>query len=114
MARLAARGVPRTRIRLIPNWADSDAIRPVAHADNPFRRQIVGTERDPFIVVYSGNLGRAHDLPAVQAYHLDVDPDPGVVPWLGSRRGTIHEGWGDLTIQGLMAAASDAGRLIKP
>ena len=60
-----------------------------------------------------GNFFQYH-LPGVQAYHLDVDPDPGVVPWLGSRRGTVHEGWGELSIQELMAAASDAGRLIKP
>lgn len=61
MARWArAQGVPDERIAVIPNWADGDAIRPLAHAANPLR-QAWGLE-GKFVVAYSGNLGRAHEF----------------------------------------------------
>ncbi|SFU46930.1 Glycosyltransferase involved in cell wall bisynthesis [Methylobacterium sp. 174MFSha1.1] len=66
-ARVEARGIARSTIRLIPNWADRAAVRPVAHADNPFRRMIVATQDDPFVVVYSGNLGRVHEIDTMVA-----------------------------------------------
>ena len=51
------------RIRVIPNWADMDAIRPVAAASNPLRRE---WELDgKFIVCYSGNMGRAHEFDTI-------------------------------------------------
>lgn len=59
-ARVEMLGVSRGSIRLIPNWADPRAIRPIAHGDNPFRREAgLG---DAFVVAYSGNLGRVHDI----------------------------------------------------
>ena len=51
-----------------------------------------------------------YHLPAVQAHHLGVSPDPGVVPWLGNPTGRVDE-WGELTIPQLQAAAADEGRL---
>ncbi|MCP9271960.1 hypothetical protein [Mycolicibacterium arenosum] len=60
-----------------------------------------------------GNFLAKH-LPAVQAYHLDVDLDPGVVPWLGINEGPVHTGFGDLTIPEFLKAASDAGILVTP
>lgn len=58
--RLAACGVPVEKIRVIPNWADCDAIFPVAAADNDLRRRwgLSGA----FVAGYSGNLGRAHEI----------------------------------------------------
>src|SRR6266508_2524776 len=58
--RLAAQGAPREALRTIPNWADGRLIRPVLHADNPFRRE--HRLGDRFVVMYSGNLGQGHDL----------------------------------------------------
>lgn len=52
-----------------------------------------------------------HHLPGQQAYNLDVDPDPGVVPWLGYRSGPIEAGYGELTIPELAVKASNAGKL---
>jgi len=66
-----------------------------------------------FLVDVLVNFFEYH-LPGVQAYHLDVDPDPGVVPWLGSRRGTVLAGYGELTIPQLLQQASDDGILVQP
>ncbi|WP_431235153.1 hypothetical protein ACQ856_11930 [Mycolicibacterium psychrotolerans] len=55
-----------------------------------------------------------HHLPAMQAYNLDVTPDPTVVPWLGLPMGPVETGYGALTISQLLQAASQAGTLITP
>ena len=60
---LAGLGVARERIVTIPNWADGRTIAPVAPAANALRRQW-GLE-DRFVVGYSGNLGRAHDIDTI-------------------------------------------------
>ncbi len=53
-------GVAADRIAMVPNWADGAFVRPVARADNPLRR--TWGLGDDFVVGYSGNLGRAHDI----------------------------------------------------
>lgn len=60
-----------------------------------------------------GNFFAKH-LPGVQAYHLDVDQDPGVVPWLGINEGPVYTGFGEMTIPEFLKAASDAGILVRP
>ncbi len=60
---LRDRGIPPGQIHLIPNWADGEAIRPVAAADNPLRRD--WQLDDKFVVGYSGNLGRAHEFDTI-------------------------------------------------
>ena len=60
---LASSGVRRDRICIIPNWADGSRIRPVPHIENPLRREW-GLE-DAFVVGYSGNLGRAHEVETI-------------------------------------------------
>lgn len=59
-ALVRALGVPARRVALIPNWADGEAIRPLAHRDNPLRT--TWFPQDDFVVAYSGNMGRAHAL----------------------------------------------------
>ncbi|MCV7016304.1 hypothetical protein [Mycolicibacterium aichiense] len=66
-----------------------------------------------FMVDTLGNFFE-HHLPGMQAYNLDVDPDPTVVPWLGLPMGPVETGYGALTISQLLQAASDAGQLIAP
>ncbi|MEM6499116.1 MAG: glycosyltransferase family 4 protein, partial [Pseudomonadota bacterium] len=44
----------------IPNWADGDVLKPTPHEENALRRAWSLT--DAFVVSYSGNLGRAHDI----------------------------------------------------
>lgn len=61
--RLLAKGVAAEKINVIPNWADGTEIVPIGREGNPFRaaHQLEGK----FIVLYSGNMGRAHDFTAI-------------------------------------------------
>lgn len=59
-ARVAAAGADPAKVHVICNWVDEQAIRPVAPADNPLRRE--WSLADRFVVAYSGNLGRAHEV----------------------------------------------------
>lgn len=52
--RVAARGVPWSKIHICENWADGEAVRPGAFH-----------ERAELRVLYSGNLGLAHDVETV-------------------------------------------------
>ena len=56
----SASGGSDKRIRVIPNWADMEAIRPVAASANPLRREW-GLDAK-FVVCYSGNMGRVHEF----------------------------------------------------
>lgn len=65
-------------IRVIPNWADGDQIKPLAPEDNELRREW-GLE-NKFVVGYSGNLGRAHEFYTIlRAAEILRDRDDGVV-----------------------------------
>lgn len=58
-------GVPANNIRLIPNWAPAGLVPPPA-ADVDALRHHWGL-RGKFVVLYSGNLGRVHDLETIVA-----------------------------------------------
>lgn len=61
--RLATLNVKRERIRVIHNWVDDQALAPIQTKENPLRR---GWQlENKFVVGYSGNLGRAHDIETV-------------------------------------------------
>lgn len=51
------------RLRLIPNWADGRSIVPIDHAANPLR--VRWNLDHAFVVGYSGNLGRAHEIQTI-------------------------------------------------
>ncbi|HWI16134.1 MAG TPA: glycosyltransferase family 4 protein [Vicinamibacterales bacterium] len=60
---LTARGIDGSRLSVIQNWASGTDIRPLSPQDNPLRREWgIGSE---FVVGYSGNMGRAHELTTV-------------------------------------------------
>ncbi len=59
-AHLREEGVAEAQIRVIPNWQDGHLVRPVPHKANRLRTAW-GLE-GKFVVGYSGNLGRVHDL----------------------------------------------------
>jgi glycosyltransferase involved in cell wall biosynthesis len=59
--RVAEMGVDPARITEIQNFCDETSIVPVEPSDNPLR-PAWGIGPDDFVVGYSGNLGRAHDL----------------------------------------------------
>jgi glycosyltransferase involved in cell wall biosynthesis len=52
--------VPTT---VVPTWVDTDFIRPISKANNPFAQ--VHGQQDKFTVMYSGNLGETHDIAAI-------------------------------------------------
>ena len=57
---LLSRGIPASKLCVIANWADSDAIRPKATAASALRARL-GLGKS-FVACYSGNLGRAHEF----------------------------------------------------
>lgn len=61
MRELADRGA--ARVVVIPNWTDGTAVFPDPRAGEDFRK-LHGLERQ-FVVLYSGNMGRAHRFDAV-------------------------------------------------
>lgn len=61
-AELIAERMPdgAARIRIIPNWADVDEVRPGDPAENTLLRSL-GLDRR-FVLGYAGNMGRVHDM----------------------------------------------------
>lgn len=55
----------RNKIAVIHNWANPEVIQPIYKQDNWFARkyQLV----DKFVVLYSGNMGRCHDMDTILA-----------------------------------------------
>lgn len=67
-------GVTPRQIEVIPNWADSESIRPI-EGENRFRAD--NGFQDKFLVMYSGNLGLTQRLEnfVLAAKELSRDPD---------------------------------------
>jgi colanic acid biosynthesis glycosyl transferase WcaI len=61
--RAEALGAPAAGIHVIENWCDDEDIRPVEKPRNPLRA--AWDLQDKFVVGYSGNLGRAHEVDTV-------------------------------------------------
>ena len=65
-----AQGVPPGRVRVLPNWTDTIAVRPVRE-HNPVRRELnlgePGEAGAKFVVMHSGNMGRTQKLETVLA-----------------------------------------------
>lgn len=62
------------KVAVVPNWADTRRIYPLAADGNPFLREHALQQH--FVVVYSGNFGRAHGteiLPEVAGLLADID-----------------------------------------
>ena len=93
--RVRALGVAGERIRMIPNWADGTAIAPVEPAANALRRE--WQLGDAFVVGYSGNLGRAHEIDTfVEAIALLEKTPPATGPqrpilWLFIGSGALFD-----------------------
>jgi glycosyltransferase involved in cell wall biosynthesis len=61
--RVSTLDVKKEHIRVIHNWVDDHALSPIPAHENPLRRAW-GLE-DKFVVGYSGNLGRVHDIDTI-------------------------------------------------
>jgi len=75
--RVRSFGIAAARIHAIPNWCDDGEIRPVAREHNPLRE--AWGLGDKFVVGYSGNLGRAHEIGTVLAAAEQLRGDPRMV-----------------------------------
>jgi glycosyltransferase involved in cell wall biosynthesis len=72
--RVSARGIAANKIRVVPNWADTDSVVPQPAETSQARRRL-GLE-GRFVLGYSGNLGRAHEFETLlgAARLLRADP----------------------------------------
>jgi glycosyltransferase involved in cell wall biosynthesis len=57
--RLEAKGAPRERVQVIPNWVDTSRLQP-HQGENQWAR--MGALDGKFVVMHSGNVGHAQDL----------------------------------------------------
>jgi colanic acid biosynthesis glycosyl transferase WcaI len=64
-------------VAVIGNWSDDDSIRPVERGDNQLRAQ--WGLSDKFVVGYSGNLGRAHDVSTIVAAAAELSLRSNIV-----------------------------------
>lgn len=58
---IMAKGVPESKIEVIYNWVDAEAVRPVNRVDNPLFEEF-NLNKELFTVVYAGNLGNAQNI----------------------------------------------------
>lgn len=111
MPRYAIGGGSKPHFGPIILIGDPAAMTPLYNASALWGRTLTGSVI--FVLDFLLNFFQYH-LPGVQAYHLDVKPDPGMVTFLGTSRGPVHTGYGLLTIPELMKRASDDGILFRP
>lgn len=76
------RGAGARNVIAVHNWADGEAIRPMPPADSRYRRARGWGER--FVVLYSGNLGLAHEFDTVLEAASRVADRPIVFAFVGS------------------------------
>jgi glycosyltransferase involved in cell wall biosynthesis len=66
-----------SKIKILPPWPMDQHIEPVAHADNPFRKQQGWA--DKFVVMYSGNHSLVHPLDTLLDAAEQLKDDPQFV-----------------------------------
>ena len=78
--RVLQRGAAADKVDVVPNWADTRAVRPPA-PDNPLRRdwQLNGE----FVLMYSGNLGLTQNLDGVLLAARELRDEPVVFLLVG-------------------------------
>lgn len=80
------------RVVVIPNWANSDWIKPLEKSSNDFARTHGQTEK--LTVMYSGNLGQTHDIGTIlrAAKALNGDDSIGfMIIGEGAKRGAVEQ-----------------------
>ncbi|MGH7863999.1 MAG: glycosyltransferase family 4 protein [Candidatus Binataceae bacterium] len=86
--RIIAKGVPASKVAVVPDWVDTTAIRPIA--PNAMRAEF----GDKFVVMYSGNLGLSQQLDTVLDAARALCRDPRIVFVLvgdGARKQWLQE-----------------------
>ena len=87
------------KISVIHNWADSDWIQPISKQENWFAQQ--HNIHQKFTVLYSGNLGRCHDIETILATIkiLKDEPIQFVFIGAGAKQKTCMETVNNLGLQ---------------
>jgi glycosyltransferase involved in cell wall biosynthesis len=89
--RLETKGAPPDRLRVIPNWVDTEALTPQPR-DNPWAREHGLADR--FVVMHSGNVGHAQNLDALvraATFLRDLDDLTIAILGDGARRAALGE-----------------------
>jgi putative colanic acid biosynthesis glycosyltransferase WcaI len=84
-ARLEAKGAPPERLRVIPNWVDTQAITPQPRENSWAEQHGLGSK---FVVMHSGNVGHAQDLDSLvrsATFLRDLDDLRIVIAGFGAR-----------------------------
>ncbi len=69
-------GRPADEVVIIPNWGDTEEIRPLARSENPFVAAHAMTA--PVTIQFSGNIGRTHDVAAILAAARSTAANPDI------------------------------------
>jgi glycosyltransferase involved in cell wall biosynthesis len=70
------------KITIIPNWCDTERIQPLAKKDNWFAKK--NKLADRFTVMYSGNMGRCHDMETLVNAMIILRDSPIQFVFIGS------------------------------
>ena len=79
------------KVRVIPNFVDTDAIRP-AERDNDYRREL-GLSADQTVIMYAGNIGYSQPLELIVAAARELQDRPDihfVINGSGSGRAAVE------------------------
>jgi colanic acid biosynthesis glycosyl transferase WcaI len=71
---LAGRGIPESKLCVVENWADGNAIQPKPTSASALRAHLGFADR--FVICYSGNLGRAHEFDTLLGAAAALKGDP--------------------------------------
>lgn len=66
----------QAKIKVIPNWSDTEQLRPIPRTNNPWAREL--GVADELVVMYSGNLGATHGLDGLLGAAAHLADNPGV------------------------------------
>lgn len=93
----------RDRISVIHNWADPNWIVPLPKSQNPFisaqpQHAAAPSFRDTFTVLYSGNLGRCHDVETLMQTAARLQDHPVQFVFIG---GGAQQPWCQQQVQAL-------------
>jgi colanic acid biosynthesis glycosyl transferase WcaI len=89
--RLQEKGAPAERLRVIPNWVDTEVLTP-APRDNEWSRE--HGLADKFVVMHSGNVGHAQNLDSLvraATFLRDLDDLAIAIVGDGARRAALRE-----------------------
>jgi len=75
-----ANGIVGLQIKVIPNWADTNVIKPLPKIQNDFLKSL-GWNDGRVVILYSGNLGNSHNINALldAAHSLRERSDIGIL-----------------------------------